>query len=207
VGIHGSGDERAFSSFKAALDSPLNPNFHRSDAYLSVIIVSDSDDFSHDDINLNESYTQPTLHPIQTYVDYLKTFTAGNPTEDFSVSTIGVLDDACKNQLNQEKKIGQRYMDLSDATGGTKNSLCEAFDTVLNNISASIAGKVQAQFKLDRKPVVSSIRVLINNVLVPQDSVNGWTYNEDTLVITIHGSYSPQSGDSIVIHFDPVSLN
>ena len=108
VGIKGSGDERAFSSFKAALSSPLNTGFHRADAYLSVILVSDADDFSHDDINLDETYTQTTLHPISTYVNYLKTFTNGLPTIDFSVSTIGVLDTACKSQLSAggENKIG-----------------------------------------------------------------------------------------------------
>lgn len=207
VGVNGSGDERAFSSFKAALNSPLNTGFHRSSAYLSVIIVSDSDDFSHDDIDLNEDYSQPTLHSINTYVDYLKTFTSGLPAADFSVSTIGVLDVDCKNQLNQEKKISTRYMALSDATGGTKNSLCNPFDTVLNNITAQIASNVQAQFQLDRTPIASSIRVIINGQLVPQDSVNGWTYDAASKFVTVHGTYSPEAGANIVINFDPESLN
>lgn len=208
VGISGSGDERAFSSFKAALSSSLNTGFHRPSAYLSVIIVSDSDDFSHDDIDLNESYAQPTLHSITTYVDYLKNFTSGGlPAVDFSVSTIGVLDTACKNLLNQEKKISTRYMELSDATGGTKNSLCNSFDSVLNNISSQIASNVQAQFQLDRSPIVSSIRVIIDGILVPQDAVNGWTYDTSTKIVTVHGSFSPSSGASIVINFDPESLN
>lgn len=207
VGILGSGDERAFSSFKAALNSPLNTGFHRSSAYLSVIIVSDSDDFSADTIDLEEDYNFPSLHPVENYVQYLKTFTAGLPSTDFSVSTIGVLDVACKNLLNKEKKIAHRYMALSDATGGTKNSLCSSFDTVLNNISAQIAGNVQAQFQLDRTPVVSSIRVIINDQLVPQDAVNGWTYDPATKIVTVHGTYSPESGASIIINFDPESLN
>lgn len=207
VGINGSGDERAFSSFKAALNSPLNTNFHRTNAYLSVIIVSDSDDFSHDDINLNESYSQATLHPITTYVNFLKNFTRGNASTDFSVSTIGVLEDSCKNLLNQERKISTRYMALSDATGGTKNSLCNSFDTVLNNISAQIASNVQAQFQLNRAPIISTIRVIIDGVIVPQDALNGWTYDAATKIVTVHGSYSPQSGASITINFDPESLN
>jgi len=40
VGTSGSGDERAFSSFKAALNSTLNAGFHRSDAYLAIVMVS-----------------------------------------------------------------------------------------------------------------------------------------------------------------------
>lgn len=207
VGINGSGDERAFSSFKAALNSPLNTGFHRPTAFLAVIIVSDSDDFSHDDINLNESYAQPTLHSINTYVNELKTFTGGNPTSDFSVSTIGVLDTTCRDLLNQERKISTRYMALSDATGGTKNSLCSPFNSVLNNISTQIASNVQAQFQLNRTPVESTIRVIIDGILIPQDATNGWTYNATSRTITVHGSYFPQSGAHITINFDPASLN
>jgi hypothetical protein len=208
VGINGSGDERAFSSFKAALNSSLNTGFHRSSAYLSVIIVSDSDDFSQANFDQDETYTNPDLHTVQSYVDYLKAFTNnGTPSADFSVSTIGVLDTACKNQLNQEKKIGTRYMELSDLTGGTKNSLCSPFDSVLNNISTQIAGNVQAQFQLSRTPVVSSIRVIIDGTLIPQDAVNGWTYDAVNKIVTVHGTYSPEAGANIVINFDPESVN
>ncbi len=206
VGINGSGDERAFSSIKAALNSSLNVGFHRSDAYLAVIIVSDADDFSHDDINLNESYAQPTLHSINTYVDFLNGFTLGAPTNDYSVSTIGVLDTVCRDQLNVERKISTRYMALSDATGGTKNSICSPFDSVLNNISATIASSTQAQFQLGRTPVVSSIRVIIDGIVVPQDAVNGWTYDATNNIITVHGSYAPQTGANIVINYDPSSV-
>lgn len=45
-GVNGSGDERAFESIKAFLDAPENASFRRNGAYLSIIIVSDEDDFS-----------------------------------------------------------------------------------------------------------------------------------------------------------------
>ena len=71
VGITGSGDERVFSSFKAALDSPLNIGFHRPDAFLSIVIVSDEEDFSQGvgmpnptGWSMSESYTNPLLHPV-----------------------------------------------------------------------------------------------------------------------------------------------
>lgn len=204
VGTNGSGDERAFSSFKAALNSSLNVGFHRADAYLSVIIVSDSDDFSHDDINFSESYSHPTIHSISSYVTFLNSFTGGAVIKDYSVTTIGVLDTVCRDQLGWEMKISQRYMDLSDATGGTKNSICNSFATVLDNISASIAAQTQALFQLNKKPVIASIRVIINGILIPADSVNGWTYDSIANTIKINGStYQPQAGSSITINFDP----
>ncbi len=45
-GTTGTGDERAFESIRAFLDAPENANFRRRDAFLSIIIVSDEDDFS-----------------------------------------------------------------------------------------------------------------------------------------------------------------
>ncbi|MBC7419658.1 MAG: hypothetical protein H7328_02925 [Bdellovibrio sp.] len=207
VGTTGSGDERLFSSMKAALGSSLNTGFHRSDAYLSVILISDEEDFSHDDINLNESYTQPTLHSVASYKSFLETFTGARAVTDFSVSTIAVLDATCRASLGTNQKIGLRYMELADLTGGSKNSICAPFTTVLNNISATITAQTKAKFFLNRKPVVSSIRVIIDGVLIPQSATDGWFYDSVSNSITINGgTYQPQAGASITINFDPESL-
>ncbi len=207
VGTTGSGDERAFSSFKAALNSNLNSGFHRSDAYLSIVLVSDEEDFSHDDINMNESYSQSTLHSVASYKTFLESFTQGAAGTDFSVSTISILDTACRNSLGSGRKIGTRYMQLADATLGTKNSLCGNFDAVLNTISTTSASQIVATFHLSRTPVESSIRVLVDGILVPQDSANGWSYDSVQNNVSIHGSYAPQSGAVVTINFDPASMN
>ncbi len=204
VGINGAGDERAFSSLKAALSSPLNVNFHRRDAFLSVIIVSDEEDFSHVGSNWNESYTNPGLFAVSIYKDFLQTFTAGQATSDFSVSTISVIDEACRATLGGVAKVATRYMELAAITGGTKNSLCNSFATVLDNISASIAAQTQAEFQLNKKPLVESIRVLIDGAVVPQNNTSGWSYDSVTLKLKINGSaYQPSAGSSITINFDP----
>jgi hypothetical protein len=207
VGTTGSGDERAFSSFKAALTSSLNINFHRAGAFLSVIIVSDEEDFSHDDINMNESYSQSTLHSIASYKTFLETFTSGTSTTDFNVSTISILDTACLSSLGSGRKIGQRYIQLADATGGSKNSLCNNFDTILNSISTQIADQLKAEFALSRKPITNSIRVIVNGTLIPNDSINGWTLDTVKNIISIHGTFIPAAGSSITINFDPDSIN
>lgn len=137
VGTNGSGDERAFSSIKAALNSPLNVGFHRPGAYLAIVIVSDADDFSHGSINLVDSYTQE-LFPVEQTVSFLSQFTNGKPKKDFSVSTIGVLNEECKQQLASENKIAFRYMALSDLTGGLKTSICSTLQTSLNEISQAL---------------------------------------------------------------------
>lgn len=210
VGVNGSGDERAFSSFKTALSSSLNANFHRSDAFLAVILVSDEEDFSQgaDDgstgFNFNESYANPLLHSVSSYKTFLDNFTGATAGSDYSVSTISILDSTCQTQLGAGRKIATRYIELADLTGGTKNSLCAPFDTTLDNISTTIEGQVNATFTLNRKPVISSILVVIDGVSVPQDNINGWSYNAVANTIKINGStYQPQSGSSVSIAFDP----
>lgn len=211
VGTTGSGDERVFSSFKAALSSPLNTGFRRPDAFLSIVIVSDEEDFSEGvgmpsptGWSLNESYTNPLLHPVDEYKKFLNGFTSGVSGKDYSVSTISVLDSTCLAALGGGRKIGTRYMQLSQMTGGSQNSLCAAFDTSLDNISTTVAGQVTAIFRLDKKPVVSSIRVIIDGIVIPASISDGWSYDSVKNQITINGSqYVPRSGSSIIINFDP----
>ena len=203
VGVTGSGDERALSSIKAVLNSSLNSGFHRSDAFLSVVIISDEEDFSQDSITMNESYSNPALHTVASYKSFLDSFTADITGSSYSVSTISILDETCRASLGSGRKIGQRYIELADLTNGSKNSLCSSFDTSLDNISSTIEGSQAAVYKLNKTPVLSSIRVIINNIIIPQDATNGWTYDSVANSIEIHGSYKPATGDNVLINFDP----
>jgi hypothetical protein len=198
VGIAGSGDERAFSSIKATLNSSLNVGFHRADAYLAIVIVSDEEDFSNDGIAFNESYTNPLLHTVASYKNFLNSFAT-----NYSVSTISILDQTCLTSLGGGRKIGQRYIELSSQTGGTQNSLCSPFDTSLDNISATIEGSQATVYKLNKKPIIASIRVIINGVLIPQNALNGWVYNASANSVEINGSFKPINGDSVIVNFDP----
>lgn len=207
VGINGSGDERAFSSFKAALSSSLNAGFHRPEAYLAIVIVSDEEDFSQSSFNMSESYTNPNLYTVASYKTYLETFTSGIAGEDFLVSAIGVFDETCRSTLagsNGAQKIAYRYGELADLTGGTKNSICGNFDTSLDNISTQILSQSRPVYTLDKKPIVASIQVIVDGVSVPQSSTDGWSYDATANTITINGTtYKPNAGSDIVINFDP----
>ena len=208
VGTNGSGDERAFSSFKAALSSSLNVNFHRPDAFLAVVIVSDEEDFSQSQYAMNESYANVNLHSVLSYKTFLDGFTGGQASADYSVSAISISDQSCRDQLaggsGGAQKIAHRYNELVDLTGGTKNSICAGFDQTLDNISNQIITESKPVFTLNKKPIVASIRVVVNGVQVPQSSTDGWSYDAATLTITINGlTYKPAGGASISINFDP----
>lgn len=206
-GTNGSGDERAFQSFKTALDSPLNAGFVRSDGYLAIIIVSDEDDFSHNgSSSLNRNYSSPALHSVQSYVDYLDQKTQSTSVfRRYSVSTITIPNQACYNQ-NSLGIIGHRHMQLAELTDGVVGNICDtSFADSLEQIQENIA-ELSTQFYLSRIPDVSTIVVKVNGQIIPEDAQNGWTYNQSANSIVFHGTSIPPQGSQIIVDFDPIEI-
>ncbi len=219
TGTTGSSDERAFHSFQEALINTTNKaEFRRDDAFLSVIIVSDEDDFSHTDYltgikgyYLTENYNDPNIHTIKSYVDFLDSYTLSLPggVKNYSVNSISAMDQACVDQLQLDgftgRKIAQRYMALADATGGIKSSLCGNFGDSLALISDKIL-ELSNVFKLDREPIPETIHVFVNNVEILQDPINGWTYDPVAMTISFHGVSIPPASAIIQIPFQPKAI-
>jgi hypothetical protein len=211
-GVSGDGDERAFKSIKRTLLNPSNAGFPRSDAFLTIIILSDEDDFSHDgSSSLSGQYTNPLLHKTQSYVDFLDQVTGATAADrktKYQVDTIAALDEACRSQLagsNGAQKIAQRYIEMADLTGGIKGSICADFGSILSAMSAETVERA-TEFFLDRIPDPATIVVIVNNVNIPNDATNGYQYHADKNSITFHGTAIPGPGASISVKFDPVSL-
>lgn len=212
LGVRGTGDERAFSSFKAALLDPNNSDFRRKDAFLAVIIVSDEDDFSHPAYAFNHSdYNDPTLDKVSDYVDFLDQYTEKDPSSslrNYSVSAITIQDQDCVKQLGTDgfdRYPGKRYLELVDATGGVRGNLCSRFGDTLEIISDSIIAQ-SSVFPLTRLPVVESIKIHVNGIEIPKDENIGWTYRSEDNSIVFHGNSVPEAGASIAIDFDPVGV-
>lgn len=231
-GDQGSGDERAFRSLQIALNDSQNTGFHRPDAYLAVIILSDEDDFSGDSriegswigqlpgetfaqyqarYVPDHDYAAPTLDSVATYISFLDTFTNSTPSNrHYNVSAISVLDNTCQTAQTSAGSpnsiIGQRYVDIAHQTAGTVGSLCDTnFAATLTKIQENIL-ELSSQFFLQRTPVVSSISVVVNSASISQDPVNGWTYNATVNSIVFHGSSIPPQGANIAINFDPTTI-
>jgi hypothetical protein len=215
-GSGGSGDERIFSSFKAALSSPLNSGFVRQNSFLGVVILSDEDDFSNptrkegDFSTGDHDYNQPGLETVDSYISYLDGLTGTTgATRRYTVSAITVLDQACQTQHAQAAPttiIGQRYIDMANKTGGVLGSVCDtSFANSMQKIQQRIV-ELSSQFYLDAKPVDGSISVVVNGVTVPQDGTDGWSYDPNANSVVFHGAAVPAAGASIAINFDPQSV-
>ncbi len=231
-GDQGSGDERAFRSMQLALDDSQNAGFHRADAYLAVIILSDEDDFSGDRrvegswigqlpgetlaqyqarYVPDHDYAAPTLDSVDSYISYLDTLTSSTPSNrHYNVSAISVLDSACQTAQTSSGSpnsiIAQRYINLASQTSGTTGSLCDTnFSATLTRLQENIL-ELSSQFFLQRTPVLSSITVVVNSISIAQDATNGWSYNSDANSIVFHGSSIPPQGANIAINFDPTTI-
>ena len=175
-----------------------------------MIIVSDEDDFSHDGSYFTEDYNDSNIHPISDYTDYLDTITSSTPSQKrYSVSAMAIFDEACRSSLNTTwsgRKIGVRYGELVDATGGVKGSLCDDFATSLELLSDSII-QLATEFYLTRQPDPNTIVVKVNGQVIPQDSGSGgWTYNASSNSLIFSSPYVPPAGAEISVDFDPISL-
>lgn len=216
-GINGSGDERAFSSMELALKNPLNEGFVREGSFLAVIIVSDEDDFSHDDAGngvlsyfFTENYNHPSMYPVSRFTEVLDdvTRTEQEGLRNYSVSVISILDNDCYTQLSDQwpgRKIGHRYRAIAEATEGTLGSLCSDFGDTLSMISDKVL-ELSSSFILDREPYEESIVVVVNGSIIPMDSKNGWTYDPANRAVTFHGSAIPAAGADVRVFFDPKSV-
>lgn len=204
-GINGNGDERAFESFKQILTDSRNSAFRRPDAFLAIIIVSDEEDFSRSVTGLVETYTDNKLYSVDSYINFLDTFTGGTANgRNYSVSNIAIQDTACASQLGSNK-FPIRYHELTNKTGGINGSLCSNFGQTLEIISDSII-QLSSSFTLTREPIPESIVVTVDGSVVPQNATNGWTYDAATLTITFHGSAVPNANSDVKISFDPKSI-
>lgn len=221
LGTAGAGDERAFSSFRAALNAGANSTFLRPDSFLVVIVLSDEDDFSGNtravSSNDTHDYNAATLDPISTYTSFLDTKTGTSGIfRRYSVSTITVDTNACcntyygttsghctKQDAQGNDYLGTRYMQLASATNGVVGSVCDAsYATALANISSQIT-VLSTQFTLDYPAQVSTIYVAFDGVQVPQSATNGWTYNSSLQAVQFHGTYTPTQNTSIYIDYLP----
>lgn len=209
-GINGRGDERSLDSMRSALSSAHNAGFVRPGGFLSVIILTDEDDFSNPTTTAYETYV-PSLNPISDYVSFLDSVTlSSGPARRYSVNSLSVPDQTCLNQIyNGAQKIGTRVMAMADATGGVKGNICGDFAAQLDQISKAIV-ELSTQFFLSQKPVISTIRVFVNNQEVPKIESNpsgGWYYNASANSIVFQGTAVPPQGASIKVSFDPESIS
>lgn len=190
--------EEGLAAMEAALSPPLanaeNRGFHRVDAGLAVIIVSDEDDGS--------------LGSPAHYVRFLQSLKGAGREVNVSLSAVvGDQPDGCvrpgeERIFGARAEAGDRYIDVALATGGLVESVCSAdFGPFVESLALSLSG-LRRFFPLSAPPSIDSIVVTVDGRRIPRSLTNGWTWDARGRGVTFAGTYLPPPGAEIRIEYD-----
>lgn len=197
LGTTGSPVERGMqSAFLGLSDNMLNSvnsGFIRPGALLVMVYLSDEDDHSVITTTDFEARMDQLKPPYASGQKAWVSHYIGSLTTNSSCTAFG-------------SSAGSKYMALADYTGGVKEDICTPdFSQALNNIKRQVLELV-TQYHLDRDPVLDSIRVYIDGLLVPNNAINGWTYIAQGRTIQFHGTAIPKADQGVHIDFQPASI-
>ncbi len=151
VGIGGSGFEMGLEAAKLAFEpqnAQANAGFLREEAKLSVIWVSDEEDFSREG--------------VPHYVNGLKDIKGGASRDAVTLSSLVAADlDECpaSNFTTQ----GDRYVDAATRGQGIVGNLCaEDFEPIVTELSLNTS-RLRDVFYLAESPLAETVRVFVDN--------------------------------------------
>ena len=212
MGIGGDDAEKGLQAALTALTPPLtqtlNVGFLREDAMLSIVIVSDENDCS-DDGRLNTEQGEDCYHnyddltPVPDLVERLLSLKA----EANRVTLSGIIGpdivDNCEYAVP-----GTRYSKAIAMLGGFEGDICQADYGRMMDSLGTIAAGIYTSFALEHVPDPETIEVVVRapeseEVTVPEDGANGWTYNNDPTApqIEFHGTAVPVRGSEITVTY------
>jgi hypothetical protein len=209
VGVGGSDKEKGISAGLTAVTEPLvsghNAGFIRESANLVIVFVSDEDDCSDGDALNSEvgaaCYEQrgkllTVKHLIQAYQS-LK-------TGDARVMASAIIGPAVSQQQDcvQDVWPGHRYEGMVQALGGVIGNICERdYSGLMEDLGLAVAGELTV-FNLKYAAVPATIEVVVDDEVILEDPVDGWTYEPEYKQIRFDGSYLPPRGSSISIKYE-----
>jgi hypothetical protein len=190
LGTNGSGNEQGLQAAYLALSNPLifghNAGFLRQDAVLSIIFVSDEQDYS--------------SGAIDFFVNFFLSIKGFRNTNLFSASSIvGDSPGGC-NGPGGNADDGSRYVEVANRTGGVFQSICISdWSRALEDLSTTAFG-FKSRFFLSNQPVITSLRVFVDDVEISARASGGtvnWEYDYPTNSINFTPFATPEPGAHI----------
>jgi len=207
VGTEGSDQEKGLAAALEALTEPkasgANDGFLRDDAVLSIIFVSDEDDCSDDNALAGEDgracYQQEdSLEPVKDYVDAFEALKYGT---NGRVVTSGIIGPSAESGCD-ETWPGHRYQTVAESSGGIVGSICDAdYSGIMDQMGLAVSG-VLSVFQLELVPQLETLEVAVDEELIEEDAVNGWTYDDEYYTIRFDGDYVPPRGTTVSITYE-----
>jgi len=201
LGITGSGTEAGIAAAYNAIavhgDTEQNEGFYRDNATLSIITISDEEDYSSD----------PGINEFISWLLNLK-----HDSEDVTYSSIVCLDDTILNGYKcgvgsfAQPSLGSRYMSVTNAVGGILWDVREYdWEPVLEQLGLQAAG-LKREYFLTEVPIVSTLEVYVEE---DEDTVYSfkqdidYTYSQTRNSITFM-TYIPPQYSKVHIEYVPL---
>jgi hypothetical protein len=186
VGTQGAREERGLQAALLAVAPSRNPGFLRDDTQLQVVVLSDEDDQS-----------------VPAVSEVLVGLASAAGAEGLVVHAIVGDEPVGCNSGTSAASAGSRYLEAVRSTMGFRESLCaEDYTDVLVRIALELASQDDT-FYLTRLPVPESLEVRVDDVLIPQREVDGWTYAAGDNAVVFHGFAIPPDGTTITVGYLP----
>lgn len=189
LGTTGSRDEQPLAVMAAAVLPTTNPGFIRAAMGLHVIILTDEDDHSSDEVST-----------------YLAELTGAKGADPWRISAVaGNAPEGCHSSF-ASATVATRILDAVDASGGEFHSICSPdFEPVLNSLALTTTG-LSFSFTLTALPQPGSIEVEVDGVRVHERDLNGWRFDVGDNAIVFEGYAVPRAGQSIKVSYYEMTL-
>lgn len=184
VGTRGSGYEKGLhtaESFFNRYETPSNKTFLREDAFLVIVFVSDEEDQSK-----------------KASDDYLNFYRSLKKDE----GKLKVFSIVTKEKVNRWETVGNRYLNVSEKTGGSTADIKEDFYYVLRDMGGKIVDLLD-KFALARIPATSDIEVKVNGTI----QTEGYELDQQTGSVSFLSGYVPEQGAQIEITYKVLKEN
>ncbi|MFN7132807.1 MAG: hypothetical protein ACK4N5_12050, partial [Myxococcales bacterium] len=194
VGTNGHWDERLLRPFWLALQPPLvnghNAGFLRSDAQLSVVIVSDAEDAD--------------TVPVTTYVDFLRNLKAGSPN-GFTLHGIIPTQTTPPSGCYYDGGRAYRVEDAIRRTGGFTEEICTAnWSTAMGRLGRAAFGPRTRYFLTTPADASAGFTVTVDGQPVSSTTSAGtkrWTYDPATNAIDFELIEAPKQTSTLQISY------
>jgi hypothetical protein len=188
------GAEAGFDATKLAITPPIsttdNMGFLRDSANLFIINVTDDDDVSSGDTS--------------EYIDLFHNLKGPGNQQLVSFNAIaGPPPDGCGMG---DADPSPRFQQVAQACNGQIFDICNpSWAGILSSIATAVT-TLRASWTLSRAADPNTISATVNGMTVPQNSMNGWTFDPASDTITFHGSAVPPRGATINVSYSALCI-
>lgn len=188
------------SAYQAVLNHKAQ--FSRNGVPLTVIVISDSDDWSCQDNcwgvepENNPNWTQ---FPLQRYIDYFQNVKSPDNSEAYVFAITGTSASTCTVEFQ-----GARFEALVSALGGISSagSVClNQIQSTFDGIARTLADR-GVKFTLTQPASIDGINVFVDGRPISYSADNGWIFEASDNSVVFTGLSIPPNGSVVEITYN-----